>query len=149
MTSRTLEFLEDHESFRKNLEQEYRDNWEIIINELGAAKNPIAAALGTGWDEKLKSFQTHLFAEFLVELYFCPDRETYKEIVQIPDTEAQYLFPPQWEVVTEVNEWENENFSDIDRRKTYVEETISDFTENPLGGEKIEDIVHQFEKGFK
>jgi hypothetical protein len=148
LETRSLAFLSDLNDCESTLDEEYDEHWVDVTDDLGSAKQPIASSLQENWEEKFKRINTGQFTEYLREVYFCPDRETYDERVAFGER-TTLLLPPQRAIVDEISGWNDERFTDTDGRRGYVEERVGELTEEPWGGEDISDAVYQFKKRFE
>lgn len=148
LEARSLSFLSELSDCEATLDDEYGEHWVSVTDDLGTAKQPIASSLQENWEEKFKRINTANFIEYLREVYFCPDRETYEDRVERSD-EVTLLLPPQREIVETIEEWDDETFADTETRRSYVEEQVTALAENPWGGEEIGDAVYQFKKRFE
>lgn len=148
ISERNYEFIQEYEEFKDTLNEEYTDNWKVVIQNLGDEKGSISSSLQRNWETKFKLKQVEQFPQFLLELYFCPTRETFEEEVIIDEKEAAFLLPPQRQIYDEIIDWEDERFKDVDGRRNYVESAMANLEENPWGNEDLKDLIHQFGKRY-
>jgi hypothetical protein len=59
------------------------------------------------------------------------------------------LLPPQYQAYKQVEGWEDEKFADEDARKSYVEETVDELTEEPWGGQSVRDTAREFSDWYE
>lgn len=144
-----LEFVLKLNELASTLGHEYNNWTDDVVEELPTnVKQSFGSSFDQDWDELFKGANQEDFLEFIVRAYFCPDRETYEDVVRL-ENRHKFLLPPQREVHDKVDKWEEAEFADEYERKNRVKEMVEDLSEEPWGGEEKEDAVHQFQKKYK
>lgn len=139
---RNLKFLRMVQELRGVLEDEYDENWGEVCDY----QSGVAIKLQQNWEYKWRQKNETQFIAFLTQSYFCTGKKMYQEEVKIPDNDIAFLLPPQHRVVEEINQWDNEDFSDTDNRKTYLEEKVNNMIENPWDKNSIPEIAKEFKE---